>query len=237
MAIAAVQRKAKGGAAQSSVSIGSGDGWATPTTGNLLVASGNADATITMTTAGFTAGPSIVDGNGAYTWYKIAAGTESTITITPSSAADTVLTVAEYSGVAASPLDASNSSTIASTLGTSTSSASVTSTASADLILGFALLHAVNNTAPLPTSPSWTNSFVNQLSATTGNTTGTSCVTFMGELLPAGAAGSYSTVASWTNQCFDRQFVIIAFKAATGSTFIQAAPTVIGQAVNRSYTY
>lgn len=215
MAIAAVQRKAKGATAAATVSIGAGDAWATPTAGNLLVASGNADATITMTTAGFTAGPSIVDGNGAYTWYKLAAGTESTITITPSSAADTVLTVAEYSGVLSSTPDTSNTATIAGSPGTTTTSVSVTTTAAADLILAFALVHSVSGGFPLPTGASWTNSFVNQVTANTGNNAGTSCVSFTGELLPAGAAGAYSTAASWTNNCNDRQEIVLAFKAST----------------------
>lgn len=234
MAIAAVQRLGKGGAAVSSLAIGAGDGWATPTAGNLLVASGNSDATITMTTAGFTAGPSVVDGNGAYAWYKVAAGTESTITITPGSAANTCMTVAEYSGVTASPFDAQNSSTIAGTAGTTTTTASVTTTAAADLVVAFALVHAF---ATDPATPSWSNSFVNQLSPTSAGA-GNRVLTFMGELLPAGAAGSYSSVCTWTNNADDRQHIILAFKVgAGGPAFIAPEPFILGQAINRSNTY
>lgn len=215
MAIAAVQRKGKGAAAAASVSIGSGDGWVTPTAGNLLVASGNSDATVTMTTAGFTAGASVVDGNGTYTWYKLAAGTESTITITPGLAADIVLTVCEYSGVLSVTPDTTNSSTISGAGGTTTTSVSVTTTAAADLLMAFALVHSLNaGNPPQPTSPTWTNSFVNQVSANSGTTAGPTCVTFVAELLPAGAPGAYSTAASWTNSCNDRQEIVLAFKAA-----------------------
>lgn len=232
MAIAAVQRVGKGGTTVSSLAIGSGDGWATPTAGNLLVASGNSDATVTMTTAGFTAGPSIVDGNGAYTWYKLAAGTESTVTITPGATVDTVLTVCEYSGVLNATPDVTNSSTIAGVSGTTTTAASITTTAAADLIIAFALVHSY---ATNPTGPSWTNSFTNVLSPNSGTTSAARCITFVAELLPAGAAGSYSTVASWTNAANDRQHIILAFKAAAAAPARPAL--VVAQAVNRSYTY
>jgi hypothetical protein len=212
MAIAVVQRLAKGSTgAVASLSLASGDGWSTPTAGNILAVSGNSDATVTMTTAGFTAGPNVVDGNGAYAWYKAAAGTESTITITPGSSARTVITAHELSG-ASLPIDASNSSTISGSNGLVTTGAAVTSTAAADFILGYALLHSYGGS--IPTSPSWTNSFVNQLSANTGNAgANADCCTLAAELT-AGAAGSYSTVGSWTNQAGDRQHIILAFKAA-----------------------
>lgn len=215
MTFAAVQRKIKGSAgAVASLSIGSGDGWVTPSAGNLLVASGNSDATLTMTTAGFTAGPSIVDGNGAYLWYKIAAGTESTVTITPGSSAHTVLSICEYSGNAASPFDAQNSSLITSAFGSSTNSAAVSSSAAGDLVFVSALIHSINGTAL--TGPAWSNSFTQQLAANTGGVTSSDCYTYIGDQV-VGAAGSYSSVCTWTATAADRQHLIMAFKAATVS--------------------
>lgn len=226
MAIAVVQRVGKGSVA-ASISIGSGDGWGTPTAGNLLVVSANSDALVTLSTSGFTAGPSIVDSNAAYAWYKFASGSESVITATPSTSDDIVLTACEYSGVAA--FDASNSSTIAVQNGTTTTAASVTTTAAADLIIGFALLHSYTTT---PTGQTWTNSFTNVLAADSGTTSGSglrSC-TFVAELLPAGAAGSYSTSASWTNAAGDRQHIIMAFTAAAGAP---AVPPILVMAPRR----
>jgi hypothetical protein len=214
--IAAVQRFVKG-ASGASVSIGAGDGWATATAGNLLVISANSDALVTLNApTGVTAGPSVVDGNGTYTWYKIAAGTETAITASPSVSDDITLTVCEYSG-AALPIDGSNSSTNAgSPGGTSTTSTSVTATAAADLVIAFALIHT-RNTASIATGPSWTNSFVNVMDGNSGGGSVTLCQTFVGELLPAGAAGSVSTVCSWTNGYSDRQQVILAFTAAAAA--------------------
>lgn len=218
MAIAPVQRVVKG-LVGTSVSIGAGDGWAAPTPGNLLVFSANSDATVTLSGAGtVTNGPSIIDGNGAYTWYKIAAtGSETTVTGTPSVSDDIVLTCCEYSGVSA--FDTSNSSTIASSAGTVTTAAAVTATAAADLIVAFALIHGFAGGGN-PTGPSWSNSFANVLAGDTGTTNplGQRCSTFVGELLPTGAAGSYSTVASWTNTASDRQHIILAFKAAAAGS-------------------
>lgn len=209
MAFAAVQRIGKGQASGATLVIGAGDGWATPAAGNLLVATANSDATVTMTTAGFTLGPSVIDGNGAYLWWKVAAGTESSITFTPGSSVPIAGTVCEYSGNAASPFDASNSSTIAGSAGTTTSTAAVTTTQDGDLIVGVAALHSAG--VGTPSSPSWTNSFANQLSPNSGGGTSAHCFTFYSELT-AGAAGSYSTVCSWTNNASDRQHLIIAFK-------------------------
>lgn len=220
MAFSAVQRKAKSASAAASVSIGAGDGWATPTSGNLLVVSANSDATVN-TPSGYTLGPSVVDGNGAYVFWKISAGNESTVTVSPTSAANTSITVCEYSGNDASPLDASNTSTISGSGGNTTTAVSVTTTAGADLIVAVAAIHLGSGSGGgTPTGPSWTNSFVNQLSTGTGGTNPTDTYTFYAELLPAGAAGAYSTAATWTGNAGDRQELVIAFKApASGSSF------------------
>jgi hypothetical protein len=212
VAFSAVQRIAKGANA-ASISIGAGDGWATPTTGNLLVVSANSDATVTITGT-WTAGPSVVDGNGTYIWYRISDGTESTVTCTPSVPDTIAITACEYSGNTATPFDVSNTSTIAGSAGTTTTAVSVTTTADADLVIATACTHTPGSTAP--TSPSWTNSFVNQLTATSGGSLAIETVTFYAELI-AGTAGVYSTSASWTNDASDRQELVIAFKAATAT--------------------
>jgi hypothetical protein len=215
VAISAVQRIPKGTNA-ASISIGAGDGWATPTTGNLLVVSANSDATVTITGT-WTLGPSVVDGNGTYLWYRISDGTESTITCTPSVSDAICITAAEYSGATASPFDVQNTSTIAGSAGTTTTAVSVTTTAAADLIIAAACIHTFPGS--LPTSPTWTNSFTNQMTAVSGGAAGVETVTFYAELI-AGAGGGYSTSASWTNSASDRQQLQIAFKAAaTTATF------------------
>ncbi len=202
---------AKAGAAVSSLAIGSGDGWAAPTAGNLLVATANGD-NLVSTPSGWTAGPSVIDDNAIYLFWKIAAGTESPVTLTEGGATDMIATVCEYSGATATPFDASNSSTITVTEGTTTTNTSVTTTAPGDLVIGAAGLYRFTD-AFSASSPSWTNSFTNQLSQTVSGATNRGA-TFLAELT-AGAAGAYSTSASWTGSMTCRQQLMIAFKAAT----------------------
>jgi hypothetical protein len=211
VAISAVQRKGKGGLAVTSLAIGAGDGWATPTSGNLIVVTANSDATVSTPT-GYTAGPSVVDGNGAYIFWKISDGTESTVTVTPGAAANTAMTVCEYTGNDPSPLDTSNTSTISGSSGTTTTSVSITTALAGELVIAAAATHSGTGSVA-PTSPSWTNSFVQAVTGDTGNASPT-CTTFVAELT-SGAAGSYSTSASWTGACSDRQELVIAFKAAS----------------------
>jgi hypothetical protein len=220
MAIAAAQTRRIKADTIANPSIGSGDGWVTPTAGNLIVVTFNGDNAGSLT--GYTAGPSIVDNNAAYLWYKVAAGTETAVTIT-AVAGNGVLTACEYSGVTGTPFDVQNSSTL-TTSGTTTTATSVTTTAAGDLIVVGALIH--NYTVAL-TGPTWTNSFVNQLSAGNG-ASGQSCWTFYAELI-AGAAGAYSTGCTWTNAAGDRQQVIAAFKAAA------AAPATVWPRRGRSH--
>lgn len=85
----------------------------TPVQGDLLIALGNSDATLTIT-SGWSLATQSVNDTGLYQWYKIAGAAESsTVTITPSSAASTEIVIEEWSGnVATSPLDqVSNTST------------------------------------------------------------------------------------------------------------------------------
>lgn len=219
MPAAAVQRVAASGASVASLSVSSSTvptAWNTPSAGSLLVVTANSDATVTMTTAGFTAGPSVVDGNGAYLWWKIAAGTESTITVTPGSAAHTAMTACEYSGIEASPLDASNSSLVASSNGTVTVAAPITTTQAGVLIVAAALLHGV--TVGAPSAGSWDAGLTNQLSPSSGSGAAGHAHTFYGDLLVGPAAGSFQTVCTWTTGAFDRQHIIAAFKATAAAT-------------------
>lgn len=214
MAIAGVQRIAKSGVSAASVTIGAGDGWATPTAGNYLVVTANSDATVNTPT-GFTLQPSVVDGNGAYIFVKVAAGTESSITVSPTSAANTSITACEYSGTTAAPFDTSNTSTITNSGGNTTTSVTVTTAADGELVIALAAIHLGSGSGGgAPTGPSWTNGAVNQLTTGTGGTTATDTYTFYAELTTT-AAGSYSTACSWTGNAGDRQELVIAIKAVT----------------------
>lgn len=213
MAIAAVQRASNAAIGTTGVGVGSGQGWSTPTSGNLLVITLNIDVTMS-TPSGWTAGPSVVDDNAAYSFYKTSNGTESTIAPTYAST-NAVITACEYSGVTATPFDVQNSSTITASPGTTTTSVSVTTTAAGDLIFAAACLYDFNAAfQPAPTAPSWTNSFSNVISQNVNPNAARHGHTFVAELT-AGAAGAYSTAASWSSGSMEaRHELVMAFKAA-----------------------
>lgn len=209
-----VQNVTAGDAGVAAIAIGSGQGWAAPTAGNLLVAWYNGDNTC-ATPTGFTAGPSVVDGNACYMWYKVAAGTETTVTFTQSASSDGECGMLEYSGATASPFDVQNSST-AGGAATSTTAVSVTATGTAgDLFVALAGLHQSTNA--VLTNPSWTNSFTNIVNLPNGsNTTSTYSVAFVGEFQNT-AAATVSTACSWTTSIADRQEILMAFKLAAAA--------------------
>jgi hypothetical protein len=210
-----------------SLSVGSAQGWAAPTAGNTLLAWASGDATVTVNNT-MTAGPSIVDNNAVYMWWKVAAGTETTFTFTPGASTSPVAVgVMEISGLAASPFDIQNSASTGS--GTSTPSVGVTTTgASGDFLVALAGMHhgAVGSA---PSAPSWTNGFTNIDSVDTGTVATTDCAAFIGTL-SQGTAGAISTVCSWTGGVNDSQALIIAFKlaAAGGAPALPVFATFIG---------
>ena len=213
MAATLVQSASNSSNGAATLAVASGQGWGTPVAGNLLVITGNGDTTLTGP-VGFTAGPSVVDGNGAYLWWKVAAGTETTVTMTPgSSTAPITITAMEYSGVSGTPTDVQSTSTASGVQAAVTTSVSVTGTGtSGDLFVAAACLHAY---ATKPATPAWTNSFVNRVTTAGTTSGGTDVITFVGDFQNAAAAAA-STVCSWTNNAPDRQELLIAFKLAAG---------------------
>jgi hypothetical protein len=195
----------------SSFVIDSADGWAAPAAGSLVVAWANADATVTVNNS-MTAGPSVIDGNGVYFWYKVAAGTESSYTFTFGVSAEGTVGVLEYTGMAAtSVFDVSNTSTVAGSPGNTTGPVSVTTTnVDGSLLLALAGLHGIDSF--VPSNPVWTGGFVNIDHVDTGGFSGTDCVSFLAELI-IGSNGLVTTGCTWTgtNSADDRQQLVIAF--------------------------
>lgn len=217
MAPTPVQRSSKSGAAVSSLTFnnsGGSDTWVAPTANNLLVATVNGDNLVT-TPSGWTAGPSVVDDNAGYMFWKVAAGTESTVTLTEGGSTDMMATLCEYSGLTGTPFDVSNSSTITVTEGTVTTNTSVTTNQPGDLVIAAACIYRFTATSSA-SAPSWTNSFVNQLSPTVSGTANRGAI-FLAELV-VGAAGTYATSASWTGSMTCRHQLMIGFKASAAAS-------------------
>lgn len=209
MAATLVQSGTNSTTGAASVAVGSGQGWGAPTAGNLIVAFANGDTT-TATPTGFTIDESVVDGNGVYLFYKVADGSETTVTFTlGTSASPVAVGLIEYSGMAASPADVHSNSSIPNSAGTTTTSVSITGTGTTgDLFVAVAGLHGNGS----PTTPAWTNSFTNRLAVSAGTAASVSyCQTFVGDFQNT-SAGAASTSCSWTGAIPDRQELLGAFK-------------------------
>jgi hypothetical protein len=189
---------------------------AAPTAGNLLVAWGNSDALVSIGGSGWNAGPSIIDGNGAYSWWKVAGGSEpSSVVFTPSVSDWITAGVLEYSGLTGTPLDTSGSAMISGTPSTSTTTITLTSAADHELGIALALLHASSPTAE-PTAPTWSGGY--STAQTHGVAGGPSKVySLIGDNLDLGAAGSSSVAASWTGAWPDAQALVLLFTAVAGA--------------------
>lgn len=200
-------------ASTTTITVGSAQGWATPTAGNYIVVVYNGTQTITALT-GYTAGPSVVDDNAAYVYWKVAAGTETSISVTQAGATAAIVTVFEVAGLAA--FDLFNSAANTRVSGTTTTAASITTTGtSGDWVLAVGALCRDTTGTTFPTGLAWTNSYTTfntQQTAVSGGGAA-DCYTSYAELDQA-TAGATSTAASWTNAWFARQHLIIAFKLA-----------------------
>lgn len=184
------------------------------TAGNLLVGIGSSDATIT-TPSGFTLFDSAVNANACYIWWKIAVGGETSISLVPS-VADTVCGVLlEYSGVAASPVDAGvhSSAVGVSTAGPVSAGTTGATVQAVELVIAATAPHSFTNIG-VPTGPSWTNSYVARAGGGTVFATGAqNSALFVAELVTS-STGTQSTATSWTNQAQDWAAVIATFKGA-----------------------
>lgn len=214
---------------------------AAPTAGNLLIAVANADALVSHDGSGWTDGPSVIDGNGAYLWWKIAGASEpATVTFTPSVSDYITAGLLEYSGNAASPLDTSGSSTHSGSATNTTDPASMTSTTAHDLGIAVGLLHQSRGAPTVaPDTPVWSGSATWSTAQSAGAVSGANVTvwTFVADNLDLGAAGTVSASVAWSTVSWpDAQQLLIAFKPSPTTTHpvtVAAAVATAGRAGRR----
>lgn len=205
------------------------------TAGHVIVYWANSDATI-ATPTGATAIDSQVNGNGAYTWSKVAAGGETSVTFHAVSGTIETITcgIVEVSGVDNSAVHAHNA-VYASGQDVGSPPASITTTLAA-YVLGFGFSHSLVSD---PASPTWSSVLTNfaDIGSDTGADSGHYCHAFVGDA-SAVAASTYTLNAAWTPSTgFDRNTFLVAFAelgsgvaagnaAGTGSAKTVASITV-----------
>ncbi|MEV1331127.1 hypothetical protein AB0J20_16295 [Micromonospora costi] len=173
----------------------------------------NSNTTVS-TPAGFTAAPSAVANQGAYIFYRIAAGGEgSTVTVTTSGDHNTQVSWSRWSGVSAA--DDAIATSVNGSAGTSSPPHSTRTLAEAgELVIAFAALSNIGS--PTPTSPSWSAGYTPLTAATQG--TGTSGVVgFVGYKAGGGPAAESPSV-SWTNNASNRYMLTLTFMASSSTS-------------------
>lgn len=162
----------------------------TPIAGDTLLLVVCSDATVN-TPAGWTLDVSAVATNGLYIYRKTSAGTESTVTITPSVAAATNWWYGEYEGLDATPLLASSSSTGSATTTSPTGATAFTSGATG----GLAIAAFGSSRFSAVTASGYTNGFTELADLGTTKASGTNVSLAVATAL-ANTDGSFSSTAT-----------------------------------------
>lgn len=202
---------------------------ATPTQNNLLICCTGSDATVSMSSSGWTLAVSAVNAQGEYMWYKLAGAAESsTVTVTPSSTAPTVSAIMEFSvtgGWNASPLDKTASATRTTSGNIQATGTTATTTTANDFVIGAINPHGFSTA---PTSPLWTNSYTNiiTVAGTTGASSNLRVALFVATLTLV-ATGTTSSNVSWTNSSNSAGGLVGTFAIASG-TPATATPSTLG---------
>lgn len=189
--------------------VGSGQGWNTPTTGNVLIAFSTADVTHGIPT-GWTLAASAVDWAACYLFYKVSDGTETSVTISPG-AHRSILNVYEYSGLDNVTLVDVATSNNRGSSGLSVSTGTTATSSVADALV-FAGVGSYASTAETSVS-SWTNDFT-ELDDTHIRISGGNISATASRIVSA--TGTFETTATFNNSVTNPSGCIAVFAASTG---------------------
>jgi hypothetical protein len=188
--------------------------------GNLLVLAVSSD-TVVFTPPGWSAAASDVHNIGAYLFYTVATGGETSVVVTTSGNFATEVGFARYSGnTASTPLDvtAVGFNTVSSN---TTPAATATLTGTGELVVAAACLGGMGGGTP--NTPVWSSGYTNRLNGQTAGTGTTDQHLFVGDRY--NGSGSESPNCSWTSNANNQTLLVAAFKPAGGQTI------TLGQAV------
>jgi hypothetical protein len=181
------------------------------TAGNLLVIMCASDATVS-TPAGWSVAISDVGSMGAYLFYKVAAGGETSASLVPSVSDNIAAAFAEYSGTTATPLDQTATARTLSSSGTTQSTGTTGTTAQANelVVVGIGAHSGLPSTAP-----SWVTA--TQRDGAFAGTGSPGSGAFLGDFTVS-ATGTYTDTATLTAGASDRTGFIATFKLAGGAS-------------------
>lgn len=203
-----------GSAAPSSVDATLGAA-TTAGSGRYVIIIVSSDATVN-TPSGFSVDRSQVNNAGHYVFRKSAANSETTWTITPTSAAATCWWVAEISGLdASSPLDQVQSQGTGSSGTTQSTGTTGTTTQATELAIASFSSSVANQTTV--TGSGYTNSFVEQADTFTNRAGAATDVGLAVATKDLSATGTQECTVTWS-VAVDRTGIMVTYKATAGTT-------------------
>ena len=191
--------------------------------GDLLILGISSD-TVVSTPSGWSAAVSDVGNIGAYVFYLVATGGETSVTITTSGNFPTAAGFLRYSGATGTPLDvtAAGRSVVS---GNSTPSATTGALATTgELSIAAVCLGGLQ--AGSQTGISWSTGYTNRIDQTSGGTGNSDQHVFVADNRNAGTSAE-SPSASWTGSTNNQTLLVATFKPSAGST-INGTATLTG---------
>lgn len=192
--------------------------------GDILLVGLSSDTIISGVPSGWSIADSDVGSIGAYALWKLAAGGETSVTITTSGDHPTALAFLRYSGGSAAPLDVvAHARSVVS----NTTTPAVTTPALAgsnELGVAFACLGGLQNFNQ--TGISWSAGFTNRVDQNTGAFTLTDQHIFAADNRAAGPA-ALSPNATWTGATNNQTIIVVTFKPS-GASEVDLAATLTG---------
>lgn len=194
----------------------------TPTSGNLLVACGVSDATLTMTSTGWTLAISAINSCGLYQWWKVAGASESTtVQITPSVSDTVAMMIEEWSGNTASPVDKTASLAVQTATSHPVTGTTAALTQADELAVG---VIGINLAA---TFSAWTNSYVEAADLTGGTGQPNPAALGVAELATSGT-GTQTTSPTTSISTSQVSGLIATYKAAAAVADNTTKPALPG---------
>jgi hypothetical protein len=189
--------------------------------GDLLLIGVNVHNGTATTPTGFTIAKSDAGDQGCYCWYKVAAGGETSSTITTSDDREVSLSYLRYSGLSATPLDKVQAVRVTDTPTAGTQQSPAVTPASLTGSNELALLYSMNNISTSGTSmvPTWPAAYGTRMdTGPSPRGLGSDHCTQHFVAARTDASGSETPQITWTGGAFlNRTSLFVSFKPATSA--------------------
>ena len=186
-----------------------------PTPGNTLIVAANSNDPLNAPPQ-YTLAETQTGNQYLYLWYKVADGTETSVTVTAPTATCFAIAFAEYCGIGpVIPVDVSASATRGTAGHTQTTGTTTTTATPTELVVCVVGPHSYIAASP-PTSPSWSGGVTQrQLAATTYSTASMNSAIILGDVVTT-STGTQGSTCTWTNDTSHAGGIVVTFRSVRG---------------------